>query len=126
MISGKFSALSGCARRLVDLYNSLSNSTLRQLIKWSSRVQGHLTHNLTVVTKEVFLEVSTSVLCDLTHNLTVVTKEVFLEVSTSVLCDLTHNLTVVTKEVFLEVRTRFYVIVICSDLNKGISQLGCV
>ncbi|KAL5263839.1 hypothetical protein ACHWQZ_G005046 [Mnemiopsis leidyi] len=56
VISGKFPALAGCAKRLVELYNSLSNSTLRQLIKWSSRVQGHLTHNLTVVTKEVFLE----------------------------------------------------------------------
>ena len=42
---------------MVHLYNSLSNSSLRQLIKWSSRVQEHLTHNLTVVTKEVFLEV---------------------------------------------------------------------
>ncbi|XP_063675572.1 midasin-like [Bolinopsis microptera] len=56
VISGKFPALAGCSERLVHLYNSLSNSTLRQLMKWSSRVQGHLTHNLTVVTKEVFLE----------------------------------------------------------------------
>lgn len=56
MLCGKFPTLQGCSARLVTLYNSLSGSSLRQLIRWSRRIQDHLTHNLTVVTKEVFLE----------------------------------------------------------------------
>ena len=56
VIGGKFPALKGCAERLVGLYNSLDQRSIRHLIKWATRVTTHLTHSLTVVTKEVFLE----------------------------------------------------------------------